>query len=161
MNFSSHDEYVTNLPAVDCYRTVVDFFGYSQWWPKRFRVKAVRKQEEAKGIHRSHPPGAFLDDPVGSRIYFVPAPLLWVGWEITHVIPEKQIDIRYCRGWHQGTGIWRFEPQPIQTNYSFSIDIVPNNWLFRIIYQIVNVEKKHSQDMHTLFNCMDQFLKHR
>src|ERR1700736_5261357 len=85
-----------NLPfdLATVYAVLVDFAKYPRWWPSELRLRVLQTTTEL----------------VGSRFEVRPQGGSFIC-QVTQVIPEKEMLIRYVEGFHRGTGLWLIKPQ--------------------------------------------------
>lgn len=141
--FSRRDERLIPVPPGRAFECALRFEEYALWWDARFKVEATSTGSASR---------------IGARVEFSPAPLNRTGWEVVAVVEDQAIELIYHKGWHAGTGAWRFASAPGGTIVSFEMTIEPNNLFFAALYTLGRVEDRHSKDLQGLMARMEKHL---
>jgi ribosome-associated toxin RatA of RatAB toxin-antitoxin module len=123
------------------FAALLDLDYYARWWPSQLRIRVLKT----------------TPNHVGSRIEVCPRGG-WFTCEISQVIPEREIEIRYVDGVHRGTGRWTFEPVAGGTQVCYRIDLEPHGRLPRLLSHVLNFAKLHSGMMEKVFDGLADWL---
>ena len=81
------------FPTALAFAAVADVENYPRWWPAELKVRLL----------------TVTPDGIGSRLEVHPHRSLLVC-EVTRIVANSEIHIRYVEGVQRGTGVWTFEP---------------------------------------------------
>jgi uncharacterized protein YndB with AHSA1/START domain len=118
------------------FAALTDFDKLPEWWPSHYHTKTIQSRATVEG----------------REIYFYPNRLITIGWRIHSADPPHSFRLIYTRGWHTGHGLWKFEPEGTGCRISFHIDIHPKTGFYGLVYQLINLPKRHSADIHNIIN---------
>jgi ribosome-associated toxin RatA of RatAB toxin-antitoxin module len=127
--------------VAEVFQAVLDFSSYARWWPPQLRMRVLR----------------MTPDFVGSQVEVRPRGGRFVC-EITQVIPEREIGIRYVDGLHRGIGTWSFDQQSQGTRICYQIDLESQGWLLRSLSHVMDFGRLHSQQMEQVFDGLETWL---
>ena len=123
------------------FAAVADLANYPRWWPAELKVR-VRKVTR---------------DIIGSRLEAHPHRSLLVC-EVTGIVANSEIDIRYVEGVQRGTGVWSFTPNGEGTRLCYRVDLEPQGWFPRLLSHFVDFTAMHSRLMEKVFDGLEKWL---
>jgi len=121
-------------PAGIVHFVLRDFGAYGEWWPKPLRITMLG---DDRAIHIQNGP--------------------LVSWTatVTELKPEKLIRFRYEGSWI-GEACWIVSPSPTGCTVEYRVDIEPRPLWLKLLQNIVNLKKKHSQQMGSVFRALEK-----
>jgi hypothetical protein len=93
----------------------------------------------------------------GSRLEVHPHHSLLVC-EVTRVVANSEIHIRYVQGVQRGTGVWTFEPSDEGTRLCYRVELEPQGWIPRLLSHFVDFTAMHSRLMEKVFDGLEKWL---
>lgn len=135
------DEGVIPFPEAAVQAVLQDLALYAQWWPAPFRFQA----EEPSA------PGST------ARVKVWNGPL--VSWfsRLTATSPGR-IDFAYTGGAWEGDARWSLRPVLGGTAAVFRVEIDPKPWWLRLLAWRVDLGKRHSKQMKSVFAALTRRL---
>ena len=129
------------FPPAQVFAAVADLENYPRWWPAELKVRLL----------------TVTPDGIGSRLEAHPHHSLLVC-EVTRIVPNNQIHIRYVEGVQRGTGVWTFEPSDVGTRLCYRVDLEPQGWFPRFLSNFRDFTAMHSRLMERVFDGLEKWL---
>ncbi len=138
-------EIIIRLPAADVWPVVADFGGYSRWWPKSVRVRALSS-----------------DAPLlGSEVEIQPRGGRPFRCRVDAVDEPKRIRMRYFGGFIEGFGEWRLEPLGPDTRVIYQLEVNAYGWLVALLGKVFDLAQLHSRSMQTILHNLSDVLQRK
>jgi uncharacterized protein YndB with AHSA1/START domain len=128
------DSIALSHPAGMVHFVLHDFRAYDEWWPKPLRI-TLPEGDDAMRIQNG--------------------PLVSWTATVTEVKPEELIRLRYEGSWI-GEACWIISPTPTGCTVEYRVDIEPRPLWLRFLQKIVNLGKRHSHQMQSVFRALEQ-----
>ncbi len=136
------DEIIIPLPATEVWQVLADFGGYSRWWPKSVRIRALSSDVELLGTEvEIHPVGG---RPFRCRVEAVDVP--------------KRIQLRYYGGFIDGYGEWRLQSLGQQTRVIYRLEAQARGWLVVLLGKVLDLGRLHSRSMQDVLQNLNDVL---
>ncbi len=139
------DEIIIRLPATDVWPVLADFGGYSRWWPKSIRIRALSS-------------GAAL---LGSEVEIQPRGGRPFRCLVDAVDEPKCIRMRYFGGFIEGFGEWRLEPLGPDTRVTYRLEVDAYGWLVAMLGKVFDLAQIHSRSMQTILLNLSNLLERK
>ncbi len=139
------DEIIIPLPATEVWPVLADFGGYSRWWPKSVRIRALSSDVELLGTEVEI-------QPVGGRPF---------RCRVEAVDVPKRIRMRYFGGFIEGFGEWRLEPLGPDTRVIYRLEVNAHGWLVVLLGKMLDLAQIHSRSMQTILHSLNHALERK
>ena len=124
---------------------LADLGGYSRWWPKSVRIRALASDVELLGTEvEIHPVGG---RPFRCRVEAVDVP--------------KRIRMRYFGGFIEGFGEWLLEPLGLDTRVIYRLEVNAHGWLVVRLGKMLDLAQIHSRSMQTILHNLNHALERK
>jgi ribosome-associated toxin RatA of RatAB toxin-antitoxin module len=129
------------FPPTQVFAAVADLENYPRWWPAELKVRVLK----------------LTPNEVGSRLEVHPHRSLLVC-EVTRIVVNSEIHIRYVQGVQRGTGVWTFEPSDGGTRLCYRVDLESQGWIPGLLSHFVDFTAMHSRLMEKVFDGLEKWL---
>ena len=129
------------FPPAQVFAAVADLENYPGWWPAELKVRLL----------------TVTPDGIGSRLEAHPYHSLLVC-EVTRIVANSHIHIRYVEGVQWGTGVWTVEPSDEGTRLCYRVDLEPQGWFPRLLSNFLDFTAMHSRLMERVFDGLEKRL---
>ncbi len=138
----SIDEYKFDFSSKQIFNTLTDFNNYHKWWPKLVLFQNIKMTENI----------------IGSKMFVKPYLAPGFHWEITNIVKNSMVEIKYFQGAYNGTGIWKIISYENYQTLSYEVNLTITDKFTTILFYFIKINDIHSKMMNQVYRKLEKYL---